>query len=174
MLAPFIKAKYRIFIHILREFKKNSLLRNIVILLFMFGVIYACYDFSHFMFKFLKSIKGAGPFLCDKLINLFFMSIFFLLIFSNAISSYSTIFKNKELNMLRTQPLKYEEIFVLKFLESMFLSSNIRPGFFMARTAIRRIPNPSAFKAHLNCWKPPDQAAGVFSCIRTRPRRSLA
>ena len=123
MLKPLFKTKYRIILHTLQEIREAPFLRTLTIGLFMAGIIYLCYDFAHYIFNLLYGIEGAGPFLCDKLLNLFFMSVFFLLIFSQAISSYSTVFRSQELNILLVNPLSYAEIFVFKFVESLILTS---------------------------------------------------
>ncbi len=123
MLKPVFKAKFRILIHTIEKIIHAPLIRTLVITVFMLGVIYACYGFTHYVFELLNGIEGAGSFLCNKLLNLFFMSLFFLLIFSNAITSYAAVFRAKEIKMLLTQPLEIKEIFISRFLESMILTS---------------------------------------------------
>lgn len=123
MLTPLFKIRYKIILHTLKELREAPPVRTFTIFVFMAGIIYLCYDFAHYVFNLLAGIGGAGPFLCDKLLNLFFMSVFFLLIFSQAISAYSTIFRSRELNILLLHPLSYTQIFVFKFMESLLLTS---------------------------------------------------
>ncbi len=123
MLKPLFTSRYKIIVNTLREIPRIPPIRALTIIIFMGGIIYLCYDFAHYIFNLLAGIEGAGPFLCDKLLNLFFMTIFFLLIFSNAISSYSTVFRSQELQILLVCPLSYTEIFIFKFIESLILTS---------------------------------------------------
>lgn len=123
MLRPLLKVKLRILFRSLQEILNAPLLRTLTISIFVLGMVYFCYAFAHYIFILLNGIEGAGPFLSNKLLGLFFMSLFFLLTFSQAISGYSTIFKSREIESLLVQPLSYQEIFKLKFLESTLLTS---------------------------------------------------
>jgi ABC-2 type transport system permease protein len=123
IISSIIRSKKRIFIHTLQGIKRSSKLRTFIIFAFLLALIYFSYYFSHYIFWLLMGIRGAGKVLCNKLIQLFFMSIFFLLIFSNAISGYSTLFKSKEVKFLFKFPISYQNIFFIKSLESIFLTS---------------------------------------------------
>ncbi len=77
----------------------------------------------HNMLSFLYSLAPLGPILIDRLLSFFFLILFLMLIFSNIIVSFSTLYQSKEVDFLISVPLSFEEIFFTKFLESLFFSS---------------------------------------------------
>lgn len=122
-LNPLLKVKLRIIQHTLREIKKCSKLRMLFIVFFLTALLFLYYDFSHYIFWLLNSIGGAGKVLSAQLFQLFFMSLFFLLIFSNSVSAYSSLFRSHEVEYLLQFPLSYNRLLYVKFLESITLTS---------------------------------------------------
>lgn len=107
---------------ILNELKYSKLKLFTVLTISLFLLSGEFYLFLY-LFSFLGNIQGIGIVVIEKLFSLFFMAIFFLLVFSNIIVSYSTIFNSPELPILFSYPLRYLDIFDIKFMESIFLSS---------------------------------------------------
>jgi hypothetical protein len=74
-------------------------------------------------FMFLQSMGNLGLVIIDRLLFVFFLGLFVMLIFSNCIICYSTNFKAKETEFFFTLPLRYHHIFFVKFIDSIMLSS---------------------------------------------------
>lgn len=100
-----------------------SKLKLFTVLTFTILLLWGEFFLFYHLFSLLGGIQGVGIIIIEKLFFLFFMAIFFLLVFSNIIVSYSTIFNSKEIPILMTYPLKYIDMFDIKFIESILLSS---------------------------------------------------
>ena len=74
-------------------------------------------------FIYLQSIPGVGDFLIERLLGVFFMTLFLMLIFSNVIVSFSTLYSSDEVNFLMGLPVTYRGIFSLRFIETLIYSS---------------------------------------------------
>ncbi|MBI3991190.1 MAG: hypothetical protein HY350_03465 [Candidatus Omnitrophica bacterium] len=74
-------------------------------------------------FAYVKNIPTLGVFLVDRLLGLFFMALFCMLIFSNLIVAFATFYRQKELDFLIASPLSFTHIFSSKFVETLFYSS---------------------------------------------------
>ncbi|MFH1202501.1 MAG: hypothetical protein V1674_06400 [Candidatus Omnitrophota bacterium] len=92
---------------------------SLFICAFLIGAFLAFYE----GFRFLNSLENIGLIIIERLFYLFFMGLFFMLIFSNIIVSYSTIYRADDLRLLFCLPLKSPAIFCIKFFESVVLSS---------------------------------------------------
>jgi ABC-2 type transport system permease protein len=90
--------------------------------LFAVFLVWGIYALSLKTFLLLESIEGLSKILIDRLIHLFFFSIFFMLVLSCAIWGYITLYKTEEVKFLFTLPLEQAKIFGLKFLETVLLS----------------------------------------------------
>ena len=89
-------------------------------LLFWGGLFWAFLD----SFAFLQ--KTAGPFfkpLLHHALSIFFMALAIMLVFSNALISFSNLFKSNETAFLFSTPLRRETIFLYKLTESIIFSS---------------------------------------------------
>jgi len=102
---------------------EHSKLKLYTVLCFTVTLLLGEFFLFFYLFSFLGNIQGIGMVIIEKLFYLFFMAIFFLLIFSNIIVSYSTIFNSNEISIFLSYPVKYIDIFDIKFLESVFFSS---------------------------------------------------
>ena len=80
----------------LRSVGENSKLLTGVIVFFIFGYAW----FSFFLFykglRFVQRFPGLDTLLTERLLYLLFAFLFFLLLFSNLIISYTNLFRNKE------------------------------------------------------------------------------
>ncbi|MGD0093140.1 MAG: hypothetical protein ABSE73_24775, partial [Planctomycetota bacterium] len=76
------------------------------------------------MFAFLH--QTAGPFerdLVSRIFGLFFLALTFMLVFSNAVISFTSLFKAPETAFLFSLPVRHDTIFLYKLLESLLFSS---------------------------------------------------
>ena len=74
-------------------------------------------------FNFLKGFPGIGDMITERLLYLIFGVVFFMLIISTAIVSYSTHYKSEELPFLFAMPLGAGTVFIYKSFHAIFLSS---------------------------------------------------
>jgi ABC-2 type transport system permease protein len=64
-----------------------------------------------------------GIVIIDRMIYLLFMGLFIMLIFSNCIICYSTAYKARETTFFFTLPIDHSDLFFIKFIDSIFMSS---------------------------------------------------
>lgn len=110
---------------------KNSLLKEteysslkmFTVLIFTLSLLIGEFYLFTYIFSFLGGIQGIGMVIIEKLFYLYFMALFFLLVFSNVIVSYSNVYNSEETLKLVSYPLRYLKIFDVKFMESTVLSS---------------------------------------------------
>ncbi len=75
-------------------------------------------------FYFLNDTVGEiAPKLIEHVLSLFFLSLTFMLVFSNAVISFSSLFRSNETAFLFSQPLPYDTIYLYKLVESLIFSS---------------------------------------------------
>lgn len=74
-------------------------------------------------FNFLNGFPGIGELVGDRMLYIALGVIFFMLIISTAIVSYSTHYKSEELPFLFSMPVENNSIFIYKSLQAVFLSS---------------------------------------------------
>ncbi len=72
---------------------------------------------------YLQGVPLLGPILIVRLISMIFLVFFAMLIFSNIITAFSSIYFSSDLNFLLSAPLSFRAIFVFKFFETMFYSN---------------------------------------------------
>lgn len=90
-----------------------------VICIFFLGT----YIFSYRVFSFLKTIEDLGEIISGKIISYSFFVFFFMLLFSNGITSLSTFYRSKEVEYLFSLPIFPMNIFFLKLFDNIFFSS---------------------------------------------------
>lgn len=107
----------------LKSVGENSRLLTAVIFLFVLG--YAWFSFLLFYkgLRFVQRFPGLDTLLTERLLYLLFAFLFFLLLFSNLIISYTNLFRNRETAFLLTLPISRHTIFRWKLMESTLLAS---------------------------------------------------
>jgi ABC-2 type transport system permease protein len=112
--------------NVLRSLGRESLLKAVVI------AVVGFFLWTGLFGGFLLSIKSAGKALPDPvdladltglLLGLFFMSLLFLLTFSNAVISFGSLYKSPETAYLWGAPLDAGTIYAYKMLESLAFAS---------------------------------------------------
>ena len=102
---------------------KNSKLMCLTIGLFLTAYLVVGY----FMFQrglgFVAGVPGVGLLLLERVIYMVFFFFFTMLVFSNAVLLYSSIFRGKETAWLLTLPLDPRAVFCWKVVESFVVSS---------------------------------------------------
>ncbi|HAV42688.1 TPA: hypothetical protein DCX15_01545 [bacterium] len=118
--SSIIKVKLTIFKNILLRTSKTKLLFFFILAMFLLGGLFAL---LYYGLKYFEVSSPFGPYLSERLFSFFFMTLLVMLIFSNLINSYTTLYSSKENEYLLTLPLDHHWIFSVKFIESTLLSS---------------------------------------------------
>ncbi len=107
----------------LLSLRRQSRLLTAVIACFLAG--YAALAFTLFYkgLKFAGTFPGLGAVLIERMLFLLFAFLFALLLLSNAIISYTALFRNRETEFLLPLPVAPQTVFRWKFVESTVLAS---------------------------------------------------
>src|SRR5512146_2206278 len=79
---------------------------------FLYGVSYRV--LSHF-----RTIEGLGDLLALPLLSMILLTFFSILVFSNIVTSLSTFYLSGELEILHSAPVRIENIFRAKYIETI-------------------------------------------------------
>jgi ABC-2 type transport system permease protein len=103
--------------------REKSRLMVSVIALFVVGYWFAGYAIFHMGFLRLAEVPVIQVIVLDRMLYLFFAFLFLMLIFSNMIIGYSTLFKSQETQWMLTLPVRSLDVFRWKLLETTLLAS---------------------------------------------------
>ncbi|MEI6563747.1 MAG: hypothetical protein WCO42_05500 [bacterium] len=106
-----------------RILKRESVFKVTFILLFATGMMVGFFLMFLSGFRFLADMGGGGFMISRRLFALFFLGLGAMLVMSNIITSYSTVFRSRETLFLLTAPLDTRTFITYKFIESSLLSS---------------------------------------------------
>lgn len=113
--------------HALRNLRRilarESLFKVGFILLFALGMMGGFYLMFLDGFRFLATLGGGEFMITRRLLSLFFLGMGIMLIISNLITAYSTLFRSRETPFLIAAPLDTHSLVTYKFIESTLLSS---------------------------------------------------
>lgn len=122
-IPPFLRLYSNIIHNSLRTLKKQSYLK--IFFVSFCSIIFLAFEFfiCYRVFLFIKDFEDVGPIILERLLYLFYFSLFLMLIFSSVIVSYSAMYRSKDSELLFSYPLSAADIFKYKFFESIILSS---------------------------------------------------
>jgi ABC-2 type transport system permease protein len=123
MLRTIYGARMRILRNKISGLQEHSLLKVAVVWILAAGILAGLFLVPYRAFLFMQTMGHIGIVIIDRLLYLLFMGLFIMLVFSNCIICYSTAYKARETGFLFTLPVAYSEIFFVKFIDSIFLSS---------------------------------------------------
>ena len=103
--------------------REQSRLMVAVIALFVIGYWITGYAIFYVMCVQLTKVAGLGVILLDRMLYLFFAFLFVMLVFSNMIIGYSSLFKSQETQWMLTLPVPAVEVFRWKLVETAVLAS---------------------------------------------------
>ena len=103
--------------------RDQSYLMVSVISLFVLGYWVAGYSVFYMGFVRLAQVPGLQAIVLDRMLYLFFAFLFLMLMFSNMIIGYSTLFKSQETQWMLTLPVRSLDVFRWKLLETTLLAS---------------------------------------------------
>jgi len=107
----------------LRDILRKKPLEIGVSLLIILGIILGGYTLFLRGANFLLLQGEIGRLVLDRIFYLGWTIIFYLLILSNIITAFSTIYRSPEVSFLLTSPMSYKTLFRLKYLENALYSS---------------------------------------------------
>src|SRR5262252_1906992 len=82
------------------------------------------YAFFFRLLRHMSSMPGElGPLLMGQLLHMIFLTFFSMLMFSNIVTSLSTIYLSSDLLVLMSSPLRLTNVFVSKFVQTLLYSS---------------------------------------------------
>jgi ABC-2 type transport system permease protein len=120
----FLKANLRMTQRRISQLRQQSMLMMAVILLFVTGYWVGAYCLVHWGLGVLvHEFAGLGVLLVDRMLYLFFAFLFLMLIFSNMIIGYSSLYESQETQWMLTLPVRHSDVFSWKLAETMVLAS---------------------------------------------------
>lgn len=114
---------WRSFLARWRKTRKESPLLLWVLAVFIVGYLGVGYYLFFNGLNFLHEFQVVGSLLSQRILFLIFAFFFAMLIFSNLIIGYTTLFKNRETEWMLSLPLPHRNIYRWKFLEALVISS---------------------------------------------------
>ena len=103
--------------------RQQSWLMVSVIVTFVASYWIGAYIVFHIGFVKLAGLPGLGTILLDRMLYLFFAFLFLMLVFSNMIIGYSSLFKSPETQWMLTLPVRHVDVFSWKLAETTVLAS---------------------------------------------------
>ncbi len=92
--------------------------------IFVIGCFFAGAYYIFFrIFGYLMTVEIIGTALMDRVFEMAFFVFFVILLFSNVITSFSTFYNNKELNLLFSLPIRPTSIYLAKLFENCIYAS---------------------------------------------------
>lgn len=98
-------------------------LKTVVLGLLGLGFWVFLYGISYKVLSYFRTIEGLGDLLALRLLSMVFLTFFSVLVFSNIVTSLSTFYLSGELDILHSVPVRTENIFRAKFIETIIDSS---------------------------------------------------
>src|SRR5581483_5500797 len=107
----------------LRLLRRQSRLMIFVLGAFVVGYLIVGYWLFYSGLDYLQNFPIIGSLISQRVLFLIFGFFFAMLIFSNAIIGYSSLFKSRETSWLLTLPISHRSVYRWKFVESLIVSS---------------------------------------------------
>jgi ABC-2 type transport system permease protein len=98
-------------------------LKTVVLVLLGFGFWAFMFGVSYRVLTYFRTIEGLGDLLALRLLSMILLTFFSILVFSNIVTSLSTFYLSGELDILLSSPVKIENIYRAKFIETIVDSS---------------------------------------------------
>lgn len=122
-LAVLLRKDGRVLRNLRQTAREQSVFKVIFILMFAGGMFAGLGYLFLEGFRFLSALGGIGVMLIRHLFALFFFGLGLMLILSNIITTYTTVFHSEEIPFLLCRPLAPGEILLHKWLETTLISS---------------------------------------------------
>jgi ABC-2 type transport system permease protein len=123
LLRLFMWLHYRVFTARIAKSRKDSPLLIFILSAFIVGYLYFGYVLFHGGLKYIYRFPAVGPLLGERILYLVFGFFFVMLVVSNLIIGYSTLFKNRETQWMLSLPIRHRDVYRWKFVEALGVSS---------------------------------------------------
>lgn len=87
--------------------------------LLLFGLYAGCTR----AFAYLQAVPIVGPLLISKILAMVFLTLFSMVVFSSAITSFTTLFGAKDLPFLLQSPISFRQVFLFKAFQTFVFAS---------------------------------------------------
>jgi ABC-2 type transport system permease protein len=98
-------------------------LKTVMLVLLGLGFWAFMFAMSFKVLSYFRTIEGLGDLLALRLLSMILLTFFSILVFSNIVTSLSTFYLSGELDILLSAPVKIEDVFRAKFVETIIDSS---------------------------------------------------
>lgn len=123
-LGLLLRLRGRLLVNAMRSFQHHSFLKIVVVAIagvgFWVGVFMTSLSGFGFVERYLEELAGMFT---ESLLSLFFLFLGAMLVFSNALISFGSLFRSKETEFLLSCPLRAEGVFAYRLVESLTFSS---------------------------------------------------
>lgn len=124
-------AKRRIAIHSIASVRKESKLKVGVITVcaigFWIGFFFLFKEGFQWLLDFGAGVggsgRGIGSIILVRMLGVLMLTVFLMLVFSNILVAFSTLYRSREVNYLLQAPMSYRAFFVSRFVECVLFSS---------------------------------------------------
>ena len=117
------RANLRVALARLRGTFASSRLMGFTLVGFLLGYLLIGYILFYQGLYHLARMPAIGQILSERIFYLMFFFFFLMLIFSNAVISYTTLFRSRETGWLLTLPVSHRALFMWKVVETLVISS---------------------------------------------------
>src|SRR5687767_2750526 len=129
-ISAVLGAKLRMARHQIASVRHESKLKVAVITIAALILWLGAFGLFYAGFEYLDEFNGdtglkfdLGSLLMSRLLSILTFSLFFLLIFSNVLVSFSTLYRSREVVYLLQSPISYRDFFYARFFEIVIFSS---------------------------------------------------
>jgi len=119
----FMWVHWRVFSARFSKSRRESPLLIFILGAFITGYLYFGYIMFHYGLKYIYHFPAVGPLLGDRILYLVFGFFFVMLVVSNLIIGYMTLFKNRETQWMLSLPIRHRDVYRWKFIEAVCVSS---------------------------------------------------
>ncbi|NCD34243.1 MAG: hypothetical protein EOL87_12630 [Spartobacteria bacterium] len=119
----FIAYRLKSLFNLRRTLARQSAFKNAFILLFSAGLLLSMWWIFRRSFLFMDAMGGIGMIIVPKLFSLFFMGLMLLLFLSGILSTYTTLYRSREMAFLLLQPAKLDAVIAFKLVETACYAS---------------------------------------------------
>lgn len=123
-LVHILNYKTRSFLRMRVDYRPEAIIKAVGSFVVYSGFAIGGFVFARFATSYLLNEAHIGLFLLHRFISMVLFVFFVTINLGNMIVSYATLYRSQEVNFLLTQPVSFQKIFVIKFLDNFFYSSS--------------------------------------------------
>jgi ABC-2 type transport system permease protein len=123
LLWLFVWLKWRVFAARVSKSRRESPLLIFILSAFILGYLYFGFVLFHGGLRYIYKFPAVGPLLGERILYLVFGFFFVMLVVSNLIIGYTTLFKNQETQWMLSLPIRHRDVYRWKFVEALGVSS---------------------------------------------------